>query len=213
VILLTGKLRILLVLLICVSAGGAEEKDAGISNETLQLRIPGSKYSSIREVDFRNTPVLQIDSAFGNGSTWPALKDGRFRRDAKVAKKKSHSGDEIALEAVGYLPAKSGREYALVRLIYTTWFGSSSSEGQVLIIDLDPDGYPVIRQKIEYNIRGADPDEAWAHFNPADNRLRVSAVHGWEHCCNKGRIIITFDWNGEKFVPVGRKVLPLRHPQ
>ncbi len=211
--LVTGKLRILLILLICVSASGAEEKDAGISNETPQQRIPGSKYSSIREVDFRNSPVLQIDSAFGNGSTWPALKDGRFRRDSKVAEKKSHSGDEVTLDAVGYLPAKSEREYALVRLHHTTWFGSSSSEGQVLVIDLDSDGYPVIRQRIEYNIRGADPHEAWAHFDPARKRLVVSAVHGWEHCCNKGRIIITFDWNGERFIPLGRKLMALHHPQ
>jgi len=213
VILVTRNFRILLILVICVSASGAEEKDAGISNETPQQRIPGSKYSSIREVDFRNTPILPIDSGSGNGSTWPALKDGRFRRDSKVAKKNSHSGDDIAIEAVGYLPAKSVREYALVRLRYTTWFGSSSSEGQVLVVGLDDTGHPIICQRIEYNLRGADEDEAWAHFDPAKKRLVVSAVHGWEHCCPRERIVITFEWSGEKFVPVGRKIFSLRHPQ
>jgi len=100
----------------------------------------------------------------------------------------------------------------LVRLRYTTWFGSSSSAGQVLVVDLDSDGYLLIRQRIEYNLRGADPDEAWAHFHPSNQHLVVSAVHGWEHCCNKGRIIITFEWSGERFVPIGRKILTLRHP-
>jgi hypothetical protein len=200
-----------LLLALSIAVYGAE-KDEGISNTTPNERIPGKKYSSIRAIDFRNAPVMKLD-VNDKRSFWPSLTDGGYYRKDKVAKSASHSGEEITLEAVNYLQAGNGRECALVRLRYTTWFGSSSSAGQVLVIDLDSDGFPIIRQRIEYNIRGGDPDEGWAHFNPANHRLVVSAVHGWEHCCNKGRIVITFKWSGDKFVPIGRKVLPLHHPQ
>jgi len=187
------------------------EKDEGISNTTSNERIPGKQCISIRELDFRNAPVLKLDLN-EKRSFWPSLKNGGFYRQDRVMGGHPHSGDEITLESVRYLRTKGQREYALVRFRDTTWFGSSSSEGQAIIVDLDSDGYPLIRQRIAYNIRGADEDEAWAHFHPTNQRLIVSAVHGWEHCCNKGRIIITFDWNGERFVPVGRKVRALRHP-
>src|SRR5882724_2545238 len=141
-------LATLLLLALAIGAYGAE-KDEGISNTTPNERIPGRKYSAIRAIDFRNAPVMKLDLN-DKRSFWPSLTNGGYYRKDKVAKSASHSGDEITLEAVNYLLAGNGRDYALVRFRYTTWFGSSSSAGQVLVIDLDPDGLPIIRQRIEY---------------------------------------------------------------
>jgi hypothetical protein len=197
-------IRALLLLTVCIGAA-AEERDAGISNEYPNQRIPGKKFSSVRDIDFRNAPILKLTDD-DDKEYWAVLKNGAFEQRHSVG------GDEIELQSVRYLKVNSGTDLALVRLYWLAVGGSSSPQGVVMVIGLDGDGVPIVRQKIEYNVRGVDEDEAWARFDPANNQLRVSAVHGWEHCCNKERIIVTFQWNGEKFIPVGRKLMPLHHP-
>jgi len=198
------KLVIFIFVALSITASGAE-KDAGISDEMPNQRIPGHKYASIREIDFRNAPILQL---VGDDEKyyWAVLRGGSFERLYKRG-----GGDEIELESVRYLRTQNNTELALVRLRWITAFGSSSPQGIVMVIGLYA-GIPVVHQQIEFNVRGADEDEVGARFNPQNGQLRVAAVHSWEHCCPQERIIVTFHWNGDKFVPVGRKLMPLHHP-
>jgi hypothetical protein len=142
---------------------------------------------------------------------WPSLRNGKFGR-TWTDKAGSYMGrDELWLERVDYLRDTAGAvRYAIVRVAGISIGGSSSPFGGVLVIELDDEGYPVVRQQIEYNTRNADPDETWAWFSPTNKRLVISATHGWEHCCPTERIIVTFDWNGQRFNVVGRRVKPLR---
>jgi len=199
-------LAIVLFLALSVVAG-ADDKDAGISNEMPGHKIPGQRYSSIREIDFRNAPILRL---VGDDEKyyWATLRRGSFERLYRHG-----GGDEISLESVRYLKTAQGKELALVRLRWITVGGSSSPQGVVMVIGLDDKGLPIVRQQIEYNVRGADEDEVGARFDPANGRLRISAVHSWEHCCPHDLIVIMFQWTGEKFVLVRRKISPLRHPQ
>src|SRR5438270_13458885 len=105
------KLAMIVLVALSVLAFGAE-KDEGISNPTPNGRIPSKKYASIRDLDFRNAPVLKLDLN-DKRSFWPSLKNGTFYRKDRVMGGDPHSGDEITLESVRYLRTKGQRDYAL----------------------------------------------------------------------------------------------------
>jgi hypothetical protein len=203
------KLAMLVLAMLSVAAF-ASDRDEGIWNTFPNERIPGRTYSSVRQIDFQNSPIINL--RWKRKPDWPSLQDGSLSRKVVIGRFHNdpiYGSEEVELKSVRYFrcQAKDGN-CALVRFQYCSTGASVSCEGVAEVISLDGQGYPTIRQKIEYDLtHHVAPDELWAHFYPERPRLIVSGVHGWYQ-----RIIITFDWNGEKFVPVGRKILTLRDP-
>lgn len=174
------------VVILTALAGFASDPDDGIVNHVMSERIPGPRYTSIKQVDFANTAIEPVLCEHRTARCWPRLVRGKYAHTFKDKQGDYEGSVEIDLQHVDYLKDSSGHDsFALVRWWEVAAGGSSSPSGHVTVIRLDSEGSPVETQEIEYNTRNADHDEAWAHFDRRSQRLVVSATHGWEHCCPK----------------------------
>jgi hypothetical protein len=187
----------------------ASDPNEGIRNTFPNQRIPTKSYASVRQIDFKNSPIVELSSRHGGKVEWPELQDGSLSRKVVLGRFHNESiygSEEVYLDAVQYFRCGGG-ECALLRYRYCSTGATVACEGAAEAIGLDSKGYPNIRQRIEYDLpHGTDSGEVWAHFYPEHSRLVVSGKHGWYK-----RLVLTFDWKGDKFSQVGRKILPVRN--
>jgi hypothetical protein len=178
-----------------------------ISVDFPNLQLPGKTYKSIEQVDFQNHYYEQLQDN-DEKAFWIRMHRGHDEwRDPTGG---GHLSD---LRSVQYLNGKvPEKRFAMLRVDTLDAGGSSSPTGNIIVIDLNPQGHPVVRQWIAYNVR-TDPEEVWDRYDPKEKILTVSGLNGWEHWGLTDVIVMRFRWNGEKFVEISRKKHPMMHPQ
>jgi len=162
------------------------------SSNNASLLYQGS-YSSIRKVDFQNlrSPIFDDD---GKPAGRISFKNGRFKSNDPS----DHYS--VKLDSVNYLGSLS----ALVRY---SWFsaGGSSSQGETARVFTVSDGHLRSVQKIDWDthFQAGQPTDS---FDRNTNTLVIRSAHyipGDAHCCVSAMDIVTFGWDGTRFVQSG----------
>jgi hypothetical protein len=163
------------------------------ASENVSVSYPGS-YSSIRKVDFRNFKIPFFDEK-------PfSLKNGHYKHDESLG----HWS--IDLESVYYLSTSPSSKGSSALVLYS-WFsaGGSSSQGGTVEVFTVSDGHLRSVQKIDWDthFQAGQPTDS---FDPGTNTLVIRSAHyipGDAHCCVSAMDIVTFRWNGTRFVQAG----------
>jgi hypothetical protein len=168
------------------------------TNEGVNLSYPGT-YSSIRKVDFRNFKFAIFDKA-GKPAQRFFLKNGHYKHDERD----SHSS--LDLDSVYYLntfpSSKGGSALVLYR-----WFaaGGSSSQGGIAEVFTVWDDQLRSVQEIDWetHFEAGGPTDS---FDSSTNTLVIRSAHyipGDSHCCVSAMDIVTFRWDGSRFIQSG----------
>jgi hypothetical protein len=165
------------------------------ANEQVLYSFPGT-FSSIRKVDFRNLRFPSSDPILGSFS----LKNGHYKHDAR------DDHQSLDLDSIHYLgesTAPSG-DSALVLLSWFEAGGSSSQEGVARVFTLSGSRLRVVQEiGWDTHFRAGRPTES---FDPATNTLVIRSAHyipGDAHCCVSAMDVVTFRWDGARFVQTG----------
>jgi hypothetical protein len=163
------------------------------ASENVSVSYPGS-YSSIRKVDFRNIkiPFFDKESFF--------LKNGHYKHD------EPDDHLSIDLDSIYYLSTSPSSKGSSALVLYS-WFGAggSSSQGGTAEVFTVSDGHLRSVQKIDWDthFQAGQPTDS---FDPSTNTLVIRSAHyipGDAHCCVSAMDIVTFRWNGTRFVQAG----------
>lgn len=168
------------------------------TNEQFLYSYPGS-FSSIRRVNFRSFRFLGFDNA-GKPSGGFSLKNGHYKHDEPLD---HHS---IDLDSIHYLP-KSPASNGDSVLVLLSWFaagGSSSQGGSARVFTLSG-SHLRFAQEIDWDthFQAGQPTES---FDASTNTLVIRSAHyipGDAHCCVSAMDVVTFRWDGTRFVQTG----------
>jgi hypothetical protein len=166
----------------------------GFSNERFLHSYPGT-YSSIRKVDFRNFSFFGFEPIGG-----VSLRNGRFKHDGP------HDVQSVDLDSVHWLgqPPASQGESALVLL---SWYvsGGSASVGEAASVFTLSGNHLLGVQEIGWDTQ-FQSDRPPESFDATTNTLVIRAAHyipGDGHCCVTAVDVVTFRWDGARFVQTG----------
>ncbi|MFY9723991.1 MAG: LppP/LprE family lipoprotein [Bryobacteraceae bacterium] len=171
---------------------------ATFTSETVNLSYPGS-YPSIRQVDFGNFNFPILDQA-GKPAGSFSLKDGHYKHD--------EPGDRFSmdLDSVCYLSTSTSSKGGFALVLFS-WFaaGGSSSQGGTAQVFTVSDTHLRSVQKIGWDthFQAGQPTDS---FDPSTNTLVVRSAHylpGDAHCCVSAMDIVTFRWDGARFIQFG----------
>ena len=160
------------------------------TNDNTSLSYARS-YSSIRKVDFRNIKIPFFDKASFS------LKNGHYKHD--------EPGEHwsIDLDSVYYLSTSSSSKGSSALVLYS-WSaaGGSSSQGGIAEVLTVSDGQLRSVQKIDWDthFQAGEPTDS---FDPGTNTLVIRSAHyipGDAHCCVSAMDVVTFRWDGTRFV-------------
>jgi hypothetical protein len=167
-------------------------------NRQVLHSYPGS-FSSIRRVDFRNFRFFSFDEA-GRPSGSFSLKNGHYKHDEPL------SHESVDLDSVHYL-GKSSASNGDSALVLLSWFaagGSSSQEGSARVFTLSGGRLRVVQEiGWDRHFQAGQPTES---FDASANTLVISSAHyipGDAHCCVSAMDVVTFRWDGTRFVQTG----------
>jgi hypothetical protein len=168
------------------------------TNEQFHYSYPGS-FSSIRKVDFRNFRFLGLDNA-GKPSERFSLRNGHYKHDEPL------DHQSIDLGSIHYLSKSSASNGDSV-LVLLSWFaaGGSSSQGGMARVFTLSGSHLRAAQEIDWDthFEGSQPTES---FDSSTNTLVVRSSHyipGDGHCCISAVDVVTFRWDGTRFVQSG----------
>jgi len=176
-------------------APGTDGPGPTFTNETVNLSYPGS-YSSIRNVDFRNFNFPILDQA-GKPAGSFSLKDGHYKH--------GEPGDRFSmdLDSVYYLSTSTSSKGGFALVLFS-WFaaGGSSSQGGTAQVFTVSNAHLQSMQKIGWDthFQAGQPTDS---FDPSTKTLVIRSAHyipGDAHCCVSAMDIITFRWDGTRFV-------------
>ena len=165
------------------------------TSENVDLSYPGS-YSSIRKVDFQNFKFTAFDQA-GKPAGSFSLRKGHYTHDEPTG----HFSMELdSIYYLSTLPLPKGGS----ALVLYSWFsaGGSSSQGRTAQVFTVSDGHLRSVQRIDWDthFQAAQPTDS---FDPITNTLAIRSAHyipGDAHCCISAMDIVTFRWDGARFV-------------
>jgi len=169
------------------------------TSEDASFSFSGS-YSSIRKVDFRNLKFPVFDAGGKRvGST--SFKNGRYHDSDP----ESNYSEE--LDSIFYLDGSSSSSKGGSALVLYSWFdvGGSSSQGGTAQVFTVSDGHLRSVQRIGWDthFQAGQPTDS---FDPATNALVIRSAHyipGDAHCCVSAMDIVTFRWDGTRFIQTG----------
>ena len=168
------------------------------SDERVNNLYPGS-YRSLSNIDFRDFTYLDFDKA-GRPSGRYALRKGHFQQDDEF----NHSSMDLA--SIYYLPRESttGAAAALVLLSWFAAAGSSSAGENAKVFTLSGNRLRVVQEiNWDTHFEASRPTES---FDPTTNTLVIRSAHytpGDAHCCVSAVDVVTFRWDGHRFVQTG----------
>jgi hypothetical protein len=164
-------------------------------------RILAIKASEACSVDFRNIRV------YGENRDYTArLRNGKYKR-------KFDSGYEaVNLNNVFCFEPKTGHaRQAIIVLEWLDCGGSCSSTGIVQLVAIRS-GHPVVIQQFVYDSHATGTG---VRFDP--NSLLLTIIgrsnDGSPNCCAKNLDLVTYRWQGPKFVQEQYKRVPAPPPQ
>ena len=146
-------------------------------------------------MDFRNFR-LHLYAQAGKSTVVFSLKNGHYNHDEPL----EHWSFD--LDSVYYLSTSSSKGGSAVVLY--TWFsaGGSSSQGGTAEVFTVSDGHLRSVLKIDWDTH-FDAGQPTDSFDPGTNTLVIRSAHyipGDAHCCVSAMDIVTFLWNGTRFV-------------
>ncbi len=155
------------------------------------------KPRSLQEVDFRNFRYKLLEETV-------ALRNGAMAR-----RYKPFGGEQAALEHTWLFDVRDGvPRHALVSIYVLNYGGSSAPAGYALLFEIK-EGRLVTTQEISYD---AQAPGTGASFDVLGGKLTV-AGRSDDHtpnCCPAYLDVATFTWDGDRFLPAGYKVVPVR---
>lgn len=162
-----------------------------------------AQVADFSKMDLANTRAVNLGS-HGEIEEWQALKRGKG-----TTVYTSRSGVYEGMTEARFKWRRALDNEHWLALYGWTW-ASGSSNSSLLAQVMEPRGEKVfITQQIEANAHGAGADVA---FDPATKLLTVKAV-GFTpsdaHCCPSFLGVVTFRWDGQRFVRVGAKRVPI----
>jgi hypothetical protein len=168
------------------------------SDKKVDDLYPGS-YRSLRRIDFRDFTFLNFDKA-GRPSRGYALRKGHFQEDDEF----NHSSTDLSFVYYLLRPESTTGASALVLLSWFAAAGSSSSGGNAKVFTLTGNRLRVV-QEINWDTRfeASQPKQS---FDPNTNTLVIRSAHyipGDAHCCVSAFDVVTFHWDGRRFVQTG----------
>jgi hypothetical protein len=147
-------------------------------------------------IDFKNIRVSGADRR-----QTVRLKSGEYKR-------KYDSGYEaVGLENVFCLePGKGKAQRAIIVLSWLDCGGSCSSTGVVQLVSIHSQ-HPVVIQQFVFD---SHADGTGATFNEKSQTLTVTgrSDDGSPHCCARNLDVVTYRWQGSKFVQGQYKRVP-----
>ena len=166
----------------------------GYTSKQVVYPCPGT-FSSIRKVDFRNFRFLSFDPIESF-----SLKNGHYKHDALGD---HQSVDLDSIHNLGKSSASNGDSV----LVLLSWFaggGSSSQGGNAQVFALS-DGHLRVIQEMSWDthFQAGQPTDS---FDAATSTLLVRTAHyipGDAHCCVSAMDVVTFRWDGTRFVQTG----------
>jgi hypothetical protein len=179
-------------------APGTNGPGPTFTNRQIFYSYPGS-YSSIRKVDFRNLTFPTLDEN-GKPDGSISLRDGHYKHDEDYLHK------TMDLNSIDHLD-KSSPSDGDAAVVLFSWFtaGGSSSQGGIARVFKVSDGRLQIVQEIGWDthFQAGQPTES---FDPGTKTLVIRSAHyipGDAHCCVSAMDVVTFKWNGSRFVQSG----------
>ena len=168
------------------------------SNSQAGQSYPGS-YSSIRQVNFRNFRVPVFDAA-GKPAGSISFKNGRYKSDEPG----SNYAEE--LDSIHYLKGSSSSRGGSALVLYS-WNdgGGSSSQGGSATVFTVTNGRLRSVQEIGWDthFHAGQPTDS---FDPGTRTLVIRSSHyipGDAHCCVSAMDVVTFRWDGTRFLQTG----------
>jgi hypothetical protein len=183
------KLFCCIIFLFLASAAVAQRWRSELSESSPLTQLP----YSCRFTDFRNSEVGVFESVQAKDTV-------RLRRGSYEHPWTEEEGYEAAsLEGNFVLGAR--------RVLLVSWmsaYGSSSQQDVVQVLECR-DAHWVVTQQIETDAHGVPTRP---RFDPHSGRLLLkSTVYGGgAHCCPEFTELISYRWNGERFILRSRKL-------
>ena len=176
-------------------APGTDGPGPTFTNDTANLSCPGS-YSSIRNVDFRNFTFPASDRAAIPAGSF-SLKNGHYKVD------EGGVHFSMDLDSVYYLGTSTSSKGGFALVLFS-WFaaGGSSSQGGTAQVFTVSNAHLRSVQKIGWDthFQAGQPTDS---FDPSTKTLVIRSAHyipGDAHCCVSAMDIVTFRWDGTRFV-------------
>ena len=195
---------LLLAVLPAVASQSLKNEDLGV-NVISKPGLFASHVSDFSKMDLANMRAVNL-GVYGELEEWQKLKHGRGRTVAFGADGQVLAGNQtdVRLESHEMLDA----DHQLV-VYWWQWVGGSSSQSLIVqVLELRGDKV-FIAQQIEADAHGAG---AAAAFNPKTRLLTVKAVGFAEndgHCCPSFLGVVTFRWDGQRFVRIRARRAPI----
>jgi hypothetical protein len=170
-------------------------QDNGATLSVRELNyIYTASYPSLKKIDFRNFSIH-----FGGNPAGVALKRGKYT-DNDLHNLLFY---EVGLDEVHYLmpPNGSGAEYVLLLLYENDGGGVFNHEGIIQVLEWSNQQLRIVQEiRVDENHDGAHPNHP---FNDRTKTLVLYSAHhlpGDAHCCVSAVDVLTFKWNGSRFV-------------
>jgi hypothetical protein len=194
-VLITGLLSALAYGMAVASTGQAANEGPAIDVSAPNRLLPIKAADACRG-DFKNIRV------FGENSGWTArLKSGKYER-------KLDSGYEaVSLDNVFCLKPGNGKaRRAVIVLNWLDCGGSCTNIGVVQLFEVRA-AHPVIKQQFVFDSHAAGTGAA---FDEKSLSLTITARSddGSPNCCAKNFDVVTYQWQGTKFVQQNYKRVP-----
>jgi hypothetical protein len=159
------------------------------------------KANDVCSVDFRNIRM------FGETPGWTAiLKNGKYERKFDSGYESTELNYSFCLDHEG-----GGEQHALVVTNWTECGGSCMSTGVVQLFAIRA-AHPVITQQFVFDSHavgtGVTLDEKALNLT-----ITGRSDDGSPNCCAKSFDVVTYRWQGTKFVQQGYKRVPAPPPQ
>ena len=162
------------------------------SDKQILFSCPRS-YSSIRKVNFRNLRFFDFDKD-GKAVAMFRLRSGHYERNQPF------DHESMDLDSVHYLSESSA-------LVIFSWSaaGDSSSQGRIAqVFNLSGGRLRVVQEIFwDTHFQAGGLTES---FEPGTNTLVIHSAHyipGDAHCCVSAMDVVTFRWDGTRFIQAG----------
>jgi len=203
-VLISGLLSVLACGLAFAASGQAATKvpaiDISVPNRVLPI-----KANDACSVDYKNNRV------FGENRGWTArLKSGKYER--KHDRNLDSGYESVSLDGIFCLEPGNGKpQHALLVLNWLDCGGSCTSIGVVQLITVRA-AHPVIKQQFVFDSHATGTG---ATFDEKSLTLIITGRSNDDspNCCAKNFDVVTYHWQGSRFVQQSYKRIPAPAPQ
>ncbi len=189
--------RILIPLWVAAIAGSVALAQVPVeAAPNYQISYPNYQYgvtaASIGDIDFKNLTVVWHRA---DKLAWSArLLNGTFEQ-----KYEHGGGEEVTVDLVQSLVRPSETEsHAIIDILWRRCGGSCSDHGLVQVFELRS-GHPTVVEQITYERHAPNTG---ASLDAGSGILTVTgrSSEPSPHCCAKSLDVMTFAWDGKKFI-------------